>query len=442
MRKKLWILLLTVFALALLPGCYGFDSDDFYSLPQRSKDYRAMQTAVESAMQGGSFSAPVSGANRQAIQQADLDGDGQEEILAFCKMDTVRPLNVLIFRRTEEDYHLICALQGDGTSFDSVQYAQIDGAPGMEILLSRRIGEQVQQFVSIYTLKNDAAAELMSAGCAAYTTADLDADQLTDIFLLRSNAEGPRAFAELYCFQDGELRKEAEAGLSTAADAVKRILTGNVSRNTPAVFVASAYDEGHLITDIFALEDGRFSNISQNYESGQSAQTVRNYYVYSTDIDNDGVIEMPTTIALAPVEGDPSSEGQYRIVWYNLSVHGERTEKLTTYHSFAEGWFFYLPEAWCETLSVNKVLFDDGIFGTRFSSLQADGAYRPLMTVFAFSGRNAQKLAQSDGRFLLAQRGDVYYAALPGEGIELTRDEIIARFSFISIDLLPEEGQN
>ncbi len=423
--------------LLLLTGCYSFDSDDLYALPQRSPEYRALQSAVESALGSGSYSAPVSGANRQAVQQVDLDGDGQEETLVFCKMEGERPLRVLILRKLGEEYSLACTLEGEGTAFDSVQYAQIDGQPGQEILLSRRIGQQVQQFLSVYTLNGDSAAELMSSGYTAYTVSDLDGDQRTDIFVLRANADGLRAYAELYRFREEELTKDAEASLSTGADSVKRILTGDIAPGTPAVFVASAYDDSNLITDVFTLTEDVFTNITQNDESGQSAQTVRNYYVYSTDIDNDSVIELPNTLPLPPIQGDAASEGQYRIIWYNLSPDGSRTEKLSTYHNFAEGWFLYLPETWCQNLCVTKHRADSGLPGTELSLLEANGSRRTLVTIYTITGDQAMEQSRQEGRFLLTQRGEVCYAATLGEAAGLDAEQLQARFSFISLDLLP-----
>ena len=438
MKTKLICLLLLISL--LLAGCYSFDSDDFYALPQRSEEYRELQAAVETALGSGSYSAPVSGANRQAVQQADLDGDGVEETLVFCKMEGERPLRVLILRRVEGEYKLACTLEGDGTAFDSVQYAQIDGRLGLEVLLSRRIGEQVQQFLSIYTLTDGGSTELMSSGYTAYTVLDLDGDQLSDVFVLRANADGPRAYAELYRFRDQELTKDAEASLSTGADSVKRILTGDIEPGIPAVFVASAYDENNLITDVFTLENNVFRNITQNAESGQSAQTVRNYYVYSTDIDNDSLIELPNTLPLSALEGDIGSEDQYRIIWYNLNLDGSRTEKLSTYHNFAEGWFLYLPETWCQNLCATKSRTENGLTGTELFLLAEDGSRTPLAVIYAFTGAQAQSLSQQDGRFLLVQRGDVCYAALLSDAAELDPEQLRARFSFISLDLLPGEG--
>ena len=439
--KKLKLIAPILLLLLLLSGCYSFDSDSLYALPQRSPEYRELQTAVETALAGGSYSAPVSGANRQVIQQVDLDGDGLEEVLVFCKQDGERPLKVLILKREEERYVHLSTLEGDGTAFDSVQYAQLDGRPGMEILLSRRIGEQVQQFLSVYTIGQEGPRELMSSGYAAYTVLDLDGDARSDIFVLRANAEGPRAYAELYrCSEQGDLVKDAEASLSTGADSVKRILTGNIAPEVPAVFVASAYDESNLITDVFTLEQNVFVNITQNAESGQSSQTVRNYYVYSTDIDNNGVIELPNTLPLPAIEGDSGSENQYRIIWYNLNADGSRSDNKSTYHNFAEGWFLFLPEAWCPSLRVSRIHTEKGLAGTEFSVEAEDGSLRPLLRIYAFTGEKAQAQSEEEGRFLITQRGDVCYAALLDPESGLTREELQARFNFISVDLLPSEG--
>ncbi|MBO4419848.1 MAG: hypothetical protein J5789_08520 [Oscillospiraceae bacterium] len=437
---KLKLIVLILLLALLLTGCYSFASGDaLYALPQQSEEYRALQKAVESAMGSGSYSAPVSGDNLQPIQRVDLDGDGQKETVVFCKKDGDRPLKMLIFRREQERFILSCTLEGDGSAFDSVQYAQVDGLPGMEILVSRRLGEQVQQFLSVYTFHDGTAKELMSSGCYAYTVLDLDGDQRSDIFILRANADGPRAFAELYRFGEEGLQKDAESSLSTGVDSVKRILTGQVDKGVPAVFVASAYDENNLITDVFALNQNVFTNITQNDESGQSAQTVRNYYVYSTDIDGDGVIELPETLALPALEGDSSSEGQYRILWYNLSPDGTRTEKKTTYHNFAEGWFLFLPESWCQNLCVTKRRSEEGYAGTELALLGEDQRLTPLVTVYSFTGSQAQKQSGADGRFLLAQRGEVFVSALLGEAAGLDQEELLNWFRFISPDLLPND---
>lgn len=432
MRRFQWLVFL-VLAL-LLSGCSSLNTNEFYALPRRSEAYNDLERAVSEAMTGLSYSAPVSGNNRQVLQQQDLDGDGQDEILVFAKADSERPLRLMIFRKTEAGIVNICTVEGDGTVFDSVQYVQIDGRPGPEILLSRRVSEQVQPFLSVYTLEEDRAREMMSSGCLAYTTADLNNDSLADLFLLRPNSQGPVGFAELYSFQSGELARLGEASLSMAGDAVKRMITGYASADLPAVFVASAYDESSLITDVFALDNGSFRNISVNAESGQSTQTVRNYYVYSTDIDGDGFVELPATVLLDSLAGDENSRNQYVITWYNINHDGSRREKLTTYHNFAEGWFFYLPDSWRENLAVTKKTLG-GVVGTRLLQKTGEGQQERLC-VYAMPEEKAAQYAEQ-GWVLLAQHGDVSYLAQYAEDLELDAQELRDRFSFIAPDLLP-----
>ena len=50
MKRKLITTILLLSLLLLLTGCYSFDSDDLYALPQRSREYRELQAAVEAAL--------------------------------------------------------------------------------------------------------------------------------------------------------------------------------------------------------------------------------------------------------------------------------------------------------------------------------------------------------------------------------------------------------
>lgn len=428
---------------ALFSGCLMKSADELYSLPKRSEEYYDLQKAVEAAMgTHGVYCAPVSGDNQQAVQRADLNGDGEDEILTFAKVEEEKPLRVLVFRRREGDYQLCGTIEGDGTAFESVQYAQVDGAPGMELIIGRQVSDQVLQSLSVYSMHEDTISELMNAAYSAYTTTDLDRDGTTDIFLLRPDSEQRNAVAELYRWQKDELERDTEANLSTGADSVKRIIAGNMAENVPAVFVASTYDENNLITDVFAIRDGSLRNISVSDDSGISTRTVRNYYVYGTDIDSDGLIEIPSTLPLTAVPDDEFSARQYRIVWYNLNLEGGSTAKLCTYHNFSEGWYLVLPDDWIQTLTVTKkALGDDS--GTCFGRLLEDGTVSPILTVYAFDDELAASRAVADGRILLAQKGDVYYSAQIGDDpLSGTLDDRTLRsmFRFISTDLLVNDG--
>lgn len=49
--------------------------------------------------------------------------------------------------------------------------------------------------------------------------------------MLHSGGDSQNGIAELYCWADGQLKREREVSMSVAVSSVKRILTGYMCRN-------------------------------------------------------------------------------------------------------------------------------------------------------------------------------------------------------------------
>ena len=79
MLKRIWALGLILAVLMSLSGCALRTVEEMYSLPKRSQEYDELQSAIDIAMVGLDYAAPLSGTNRQTLQTAELDGDGREE---------------------------------------------------------------------------------------------------------------------------------------------------------------------------------------------------------------------------------------------------------------------------------------------------------------------------------------------------------------------------
>ncbi len=437
--RRGWMGIFAVLLAAALSGCLFQSAEELYALPRQSAEYYELQSEIDQLMAGGaSYAAPTSGSNQQSVQLADLDGDYEDEAIVFLRTTGEKPLRAYIFDRAGEDFRNVAVIEGDGSSFASVEYVQVDGAPGVEMVLCRQVSEQVPQAMSVYALRDSRVVELMSASYTEYTTVDLDGDGNMDLFLLRFNAEERTGVAEYYRYTGEQIEREPEALMSTGVQAVRRILTGQVDEGVPAVFVASMYDENSIVTDIFALRDGAFVNITAEGASGTSAQTVRNYYVYATDIDGDGVIELPQPRQL-PQSADSAPEDVYWIIdWYRLQIDGGRQLRMTTYHNYSGGWFVELPQAWEGRIAITYDQVSEGVRGYTFRQWEGYGQEaEPIFTLYTFTGEDRNEEAAADGRFPVAERGDVTYAASLGTApwaADLTEEDLAALFHFIQID--------
>ena len=123
MKKRIMPVVVLILTALLLAGCTPLTVAEMYAIPKRSEEYAHLQSAIDMAMAGLSFSAPVSGENQQIVQMADLDGDGVDEYLVFAKGNTEKPLQILIFTQTEDGKcQISTVIESNGTAFERVEY--------------------------------------------------------------------------------------------------------------------------------------------------------------------------------------------------------------------------------------------------------------------------------------------------------------------------------
>ncbi len=431
--KRLFCCLLSMVMLISLSGCFLDPAENLYAVPKQSASFYNLQSAIEDVMSEGTvYSAPVSGENQQAVQMADMDGDADDEAIVYLKSSGEKPLCLCVFDMQDETYRLLAKIDGAGSAFDRVQYVHFDDTPGCEIVVGRRISDSVTQVLSILTLQGNELIELINTPYHEFITSDLNSDTLHDVLLLNQDGDATNAIAEYYHWDQGQAVREIEAELSTPVSAVKRIITGKMCEGVPAVFVASMYDEGKIVTDIFGLRNGNFANLSVNGEPDAGVKTVREYYVYSCDIDSDGLIELPKLIPMPSLKDDESSKDRSLIQWYNFQLDGKEKVKTLTYHNYSDGWYLTIPEAWCKKVAVTTFTAFGSTRGYRFVDA-ASGE-----TIFSIASVLGDGAARSGEAWLeLVRKGELTYTCSLGEAAQRYHvDEAFVRgiFHFIRID--------
>ena len=411
MRKK-WNILCVLLALLLLSGCSLRTLDELYQVPKRSDEYNNLQSAIDRNLGNREYCAPLSGENLQAVQMRDLDGDGNQEYLLFtksiAKTQDEKPLQILIFRMVQDAYVLADTIQSYGSAFDLVQYGQIDDQPGYELVVGCQISQQLTRSVSVYCFREGKAQQLMNANYTRFVSCDMNTDGHSELLVLRSGeSDEDNGLAELYTYSDDGIQRSNQVRMSASAQDLKRITAGKLHGGQSAVYVASTLGENTIVTDVFAMVDGTFTNISLSKEGGTSVQTLKNYYVYPEDINSDGIMELPSLVNMRSPRDREISALQYLIRWYSMAADGSEIDKLHTFHNFQGGWYMTLDSQWADRVAVLQIgsAHEFFIWNEDYSDAQK------ILTVYYLAGTSREELAAQDNRFVIYESETVLYAA-------------------------------
>ena len=406
--KKRMVLLAAMLAAVLLSGCALSTVEEMYALPKRSKEFRELQAAIDTAMYGMTFSSPQSGDNQQTVQMADLNGDGVEEYLVFAKGATEKPLQVLIFQQDETGKCRTMATIGfNGQAFEQVEYVEFDDKPGYELVVGIQVSDQVLRSVAVYSFGSGDAELLLLNSYSKMLACNLSGDRNELMVLRPGEEETERGMAVLYGYENGQIVRSVETELSEHTSQIRRIMTGKLQDGPNAVFVTSSSGENTIVTDIFTVKDGNFTNISYSREADTSVGTLMNYYVYAEDIDSDGILELPGLISMKAVDNWGDNEQKFLLRWYAMDSDGWEIDKMYTYHNYPGGWYVQLDSTWASRVTVEQDQRSYQFYVWDESYQTAD----PLFTLYTFTGNDRDEVAVQDGRFALYRSEGVAYAA-------------------------------
>lgn len=408
-------------------------------LPQQSEEFRSLQSKInEIIADGAEYAAPTSGSNRQSVQLYDINGDGEEEVLAFfMKENEEKPLRIYVFTQVEDKCEMAAIIEGEGTSIESITYSDLTGDDIPEIVVGWKISSELQM-LSMYSMLNLEQEELLTESYSQYMVGDMTRDGVDDLAILSFNAPELNGNMSLYSFdKSGQVQMYTD-DISPGISRIDDMTLGKLRNGYLALYIEGTYaEEGQekAITDVFTFTGGKLNNITAD-ENGVSSDTLTVYPVSWTsaiglsDINSDGVPEIPNPTMLESTGESGSSF--YVIRWSNLNNLGEIKQVMTTYHNFSDGWYIDIPDDWVDKLAIRRV---DEVVGEReivFSFIE-NTLHVDFMIIYTFTGENKSDRAAAEGRTVLySDSSKIYAAQILGEPADgLSMEELTQKFSVI-----------
>lgn len=411
---------LTVLMAALLcllaAGCsfrFTASPDDLYSLPQMPSQYKELKNRIEKLRQeGAEYASPVSGANVQTVQMVDLDGDGKEEALVFMRnSEQSDSLAIYIFKARGSTYRQMSVIRGSGTAIYSIAYSDLNQDGYLELIIGWKTGTDLQS-LSVYSIQDKKPHELLHiASYVRYAIADLNQDKLQELVVLRSDSDG--GLADYYTWNhSGNLSLKSSAPVSmTMAELSNpgRVRSGTLSTGKPALFVTGISASGTAITDILTDKNSELVNIVLSDTTGVSKENYRSLSLFPTDINGDGVTEVPAPQAL-PTKAKTLADMCYQINWQTYDENGNRKTMESTCHDTEDGWYLVLPRTWDGKIAATRGASGLDEMAVTFSIMQGS-TLTDFLRIYTITGENREAKAVSGNRFVLVRQSSTIYAA-------------------------------
>lgn len=408
MRFRLIFAVLLIFVLA---GCATGSVEDVLRAPALPSEFMEFNDELNKIKASGlELLAPSGGANRQAIQLTDLDGDGADEGVAlFRETANTYKTYVYIFKKIDDRYEVRARIEGAGNAVERVSYADLLGSGDQQLIIGWTVSDSDARAVTVYALRDTAAKKLCEIACRHFIVADLDSDGVSDLGVVYDDpGDGTEKFA-LYGKRSESLLFRAAAPLTQSRGAILRIRAANAADGVPAIFVEHAFHETGLVTDVLVWKNNALQNITYSARTKASDMTARTSATFCEDVDFDGNLEIPAAQPAGKSRDLSEGEPLRGTLWYGFNESLQLTEEALDFRSAYDGWQLTLPLDW-----EGKVTAFYQHFGENETVATFYGAAEthdiPLFSIHVFYGEEREKRAAASGYARLLERSDAIFA--------------------------------
>ena len=318
MKRFIAVFLIIIMCLSLVSCDFNITSiESLMRPPKLSGESNLLQKAFEESVadiNGVIMKTPVSGQYRSSYLYFDLEKDGEQEAIVFYSnpmVDSIVCANV--FKHVNGEWKNISKIKGKNEEVYEVNFADINGDNISEILISWT-GAVVSDKVNSSDFGTGNERLLSVYCCDGITTTLLKTETYSNMFLEDLNNDGSdeivifkivladnekQTTSRIIVFNNDFTIKSDEKLSLTGMLEINNITTDNIEiddKKHTRIFVDGAISEIGVITEIIDIENESFDVSLPLYETNQSQKplTLRASRTYCNDIDNDGVIEIPT----------------------------------------------------------------------------------------------------------------------------------------------------
>ena len=413
MKKNIAILLITVVCLTL-SGCdFNIASvDSLMRPPKLSGDSSLLQEAFENSVNYSEsviMKTPMSGDNRSSYLFYDLDNDETQEAFVFYSDPAVEDVAYIsAFKKIDGNWSCVSNIKGRGEDVYEVSFADINGDGIKEIVISWNSTSQVElanfsdfgssrnRTMTIYSYNGSSFSLIKTEVFTKAFIDDLNGDNADELFVLNIDLSNQtkNTVGRIISFNSAYKVVNEEEFAITGMLEILNVVTDNYISNDEVhtrLYIDGLISETGVLTEVIDITHSDFAIKLPLYESNVSEAplTLRDVRTNSRDIDNDGIVEIPTLETL--VSGTSISSASADAMPLNLTVWSELKDGLIVADfkcllNSTYGYMFVFPE---DSVGKVTVVYNTDTTTLTFYNLDENGTIGgELFSIRAFSKLN------------------------------------------------------
>ncbi|CAM3522078.1 MULTISPECIES: hypothetical protein [Saccharibacillus] len=354
----------------LTAGCGRIASPgDLLHAPNLAGEEQSLYRAVQPFLPAGyQLTTPDQSDQGSAIRLADLDGDGEKElIVSYKRPETDYEVNVLILSQTNGAWQKSALITRSGINLDYLAIKPLLNRSSAQLLLGYDGGGTgLPKELYVYSLTGAKAEPILHRSYEQISTGELLGNGLSQIAIVppSENVENTRSRIEILGEKNGEVTEIAERRTEGTILSMK-IDQASSTRIGLFAQVLGTTRSGYSM--LLAWEDGRLANIlslpKASYDSRALRQDLRlgppdfnpnlaatgqkwwiDYPANNRDVDDDGILEiaMPN-----PMPGSDDASGTPQL-WSDSYYRwdGESRMRFVEDRFWQWGYDLRIPDRW------------------------------------------------------------------------------------------------
>lgn len=357
MLRKIVLFIVTLTMILSLCGCDFFKTDmaELFSPPSLTGDFKYISKIVENtAGTGYTLKYPVRGEYRSAVVQHDIDNDNQKEAFVFySKVDgdvTTMTVQLIHVEKGEWVDGGTQTLVASGV--DMVRFCDLDNNGVSEILVGWQIYGTSEMQLAVYSYDKNVFAQRLLQKYTNFITCDLNGDHKSGVLIIDLNTAEEYNTAALYSLSQDGMVQTGMCELDSKLQSIGEPIISELSTGQNAVYLDAVKGVG-AVTEVIIENKGTLTNPLFDPKTRENLQTLRSSSYQVTDINGDGILEIPVQENVPSVATDALAEKLYLTNW--CSFDGENlTVQTTTMINVLDGYYFTIPTKWRNHVAVLK----------------------------------------------------------------------------------------